>query len=228
MQQEVHMRREFTLIELLVVIAIIAILASMLLPSLQQAKLKAKQAQCTTNLKQLHLGVEMYADEKDEWLIVGGGGAQYINTLWPYVHPELASAVGGMTEWNARVYLCSPARDTAFRCPALPASLSTGQPFGGFGWNYYYLGYLEVSFAPRIKRQQIEQPSETLMMGDTKDVFDAALWFQNCHLYATGIATIGPGDRHNRGINVVYADGHTAWHTRVFLLGHERLYWRDK
>lgn len=63
-----NIKRNFTLIELLVVIAIIAILAAILFPVFAQARAKARQASCLSNLKQLGLGAMMYAQDYDEIL----------------------------------------------------------------------------------------------------------------------------------------------------------------
>src|SRR5439155_22212011 len=66
MEETVKRRTGFTLIELLVVIAVIAILAAILFPVFAQARAKAWQATCTSNLKQLGGAVLMYVQDWDE------------------------------------------------------------------------------------------------------------------------------------------------------------------
>ncbi len=69
----------FTLIELLVVIAIIAILAALLMPALQQAKDKAKQALCQSNVKQVYLDAFNYAMDYNGYVPAPAGGAPNSN-----------------------------------------------------------------------------------------------------------------------------------------------------
>ena len=127
-------RRAFTLIELLVVLAIIAILVALLLPSLSAAKGKARQATCLNNLKQINLGVRMYADDHDNVLTLVS--TNHSPNVWTDYRNWIGSYVG--------LPAASSPQDTLFACPAdifhykdaYASSYVAQSLHSGSNWNY--------------------------------------------------------------------------------------------
>jgi len=126
-------KNAFTLIELLVVIAIIAILAAILFPVFAQAREKARSISCVSNLKQLSLGIVMYAQDYDEtypaiwqWSPIG------IYSHSPYIYPP------GWTnaQSNTSCQTCPYVKNSqVYACPDRPAMLY-GDTYGGYALAY--------------------------------------------------------------------------------------------
>jgi len=107
----------FTLIELLVVIAIIAILAALLLPALAAAKGKARRAQCISQLKQLGMGITLFADDNGDVFPVAGYQANSRQAAWDgYIN----AYIGGTISPPELMYGVEDAEDMPplLRCPS--------------------------------------------------------------------------------------------------------------
>lgn len=127
----------FTLIELLVVIAIIAILASMLLPALSTARVKAKVLRCRANFSQLGMVTTMYAEDHD-------------GRVFPATMPGISGAacywyvtVNRYMRWPEFSNLSYP--NSIFNCPAMPDSDSNRY----YGLNAYFYGNYYNKRAPK-------------------------------------------------------------------------------
>ncbi|MGI5819354.1 MAG: DUF1559 domain-containing protein [Armatimonadota bacterium] len=213
-------RRGFTLIELLVVIAIIAILAAILFPVFARAREKARQTSCLSNVRQIGLGVRMYVEDFDGYPMHSSLSGQSPRTRWPdYIYPYTR---------NTQLFLCPSAGGDVF---AKVFAHDPGQFFGGYGYNYQYLGNSRDIVRFTASDAQITDPARTVVVADTAGVnggiageyvVDPPL--PSSHgsggesgFYARtedgggphGCRSV-PAERHNGLVNVVFADGHAG------------------
>ena len=202
----------FTLIELLVVIAIIAILAAILFPVFLVARAMATQASCQSNIKQLGIGMALYAEANDGRLPRYDEGTGINRKMWwDFINPYLKA-------------------DRVYRCPALIDSKDVATQFGrnnriyGYGVPAPHL-FASVERCPRVST--IPRPTKTMLLCDdyTYGTSDSGsrveagfpVVYCRCTKGPTGHSWIYTGQylpdgnisgRHQGKTSVFYVDGH--------------------
>ncbi|MBS1368844.1 MAG: type II secretion system protein [Lentisphaeria bacterium] len=136
------MKKHFTLIELLVVIAIIAILASMLLPALSQARERGKATKCLGQLKQIGLAAGMYANDNADNIPSSPGSDPRMVSNWSIrtglglLTPSYLPMQAGVTDVDA-VKGAGKGRSVVMHCPSNLDSYSKTNNFSDYNYRYY-------------------------------------------------------------------------------------------
>jgi prepilin-type N-terminal cleavage/methylation domain-containing protein/prepilin-type processing-associated H-X9-DG protein len=169
-------RTGFTLVELLVVIGIIALLISILLPSLNKARESANRVVCASNLRQMGLAYTMYANANKGYLpwavykpLAGDPYKQWFEFLTPYLS---GTKEGDVNDTNFAAVFKG--------CPAFPAEQQDGDAFG-YGQNihmkgaWFWLwhgwgdGAPDLAFTfPPIKITKMREPTQALLAADSR------------------------------------------------------------
>ena len=208
-------KKGFTLIELLVVIAIIAILAAILFPVFAQAREKARQSSCLSNVKQLSTAFFLYADDYDECFPAYSAVLDH-GTNW---YQWVTSPSYGFSWWTPFVALYPYFKNSGLLiCPSQAKNPSAGSPsFRAATWNYdgvsttYQSSYgMNTSLASANGDPWAPTPVTLSQLTTTG----------NFILLTEGsVPMAGPGDspnqvdvRHNGGSNIGFADGHAKFY----------------
>jgi prepilin-type N-terminal cleavage/methylation domain-containing protein/prepilin-type processing-associated H-X9-DG protein len=194
------MKRAFTLIELLVTIAIIAIIASLLLPSLAKAKAKSSAIVCVNNLRQWGQALHQYAVDNDDYFPPEGTGTSLISEVGWYIALPRQIGIPTYNDMAWRTNAAAPLTQTPLLCPA-----NTYRSNGYNLFHYCLNEHIDGTGASdrRITVGSIKIPSHVVFLFDNGG--RAARAQQN------NVHT----NLHQAGANISFVDGH-ARHFRSF------------